>query len=376
MDFTVLTVEALKSLSLMVGSYGLAIILLTIAIRIALWPLNVSQQRSMKKMQVLQPKMKMIQDRYKSDPQQMQAKMMEFYKENKFNPMSGCLPLLLQMPVFILLYSALMSPQFIQVAGDSKFLFINRLDATMKGQVGKPFDGTFNASGHDSFSTPKHITLYIGDKVYKEAEFTRQAKKNAVAIQGDIVPGQNIEFKIRQDDINESFTNLAKITKAEADIVDRNTREAERITFIKQGDLFLASVPTVPIKSNFNFDVFILVAIFGATMFVSQKIMMATTASTSMDPNQAAMQKTMGTMMPIMLTATFIFIPIPAGVLLYMIVSNVIQVLQTVVINKQIDDEESKKNSAKSGVAAMGAKKIKAKEVVTVDNQEPSIEGE
>ena len=68
MDFTTLTIEALKALASVVGSYGLAIILLTVVIRLAMWPLNVSQQRSMKMMQSLQPKIKAIQDRYKNDP--------------------------------------------------------------------------------------------------------------------------------------------------------------------------------------------------------------------------------------------------------------------------------------------------------------------
>ena len=123
MDFTTLTIDVLKLLSV-VGGYGVGIILLTIIIRLAMWPLGVSQQRSMKMMQTLQPKLKAIQDRYKNDPQTMQRKMMEFYKEHKFNPMSGCFPLLIQMPIFILLYSALMSPQFIQMAGNTEFFFV------------------------------------------------------------------------------------------------------------------------------------------------------------------------------------------------------------------------------------------------------------
>ena len=92
-----------------------------------MWPLGLSQQRSMRMMQLLQPKMKAIQERYKSNPQVMQQKLMEFYKEHKFNPMGGCLPLLIQMPIFILLYSALISPQFIQVAGEQHFLFVDSL---------------------------------------------------------------------------------------------------------------------------------------------------------------------------------------------------------------------------------------------------------
>ena len=94
-------VDFLGLLAKIVGNYGWAIILLTIIVRAAMWQLNVQQQRSMKMMQSLQPKMKAIQDRYQSNPQVMQQKMMEFYKEHKFNPMGGCMPLLIQMPIFI-----------------------------------------------------------------------------------------------------------------------------------------------------------------------------------------------------------------------------------------------------------------------------------
>ena len=149
MDFTTLTIDVLKLLSF-AGSYGIGIILLTVIVRLAMWPLGVSQQRSMRTMQLLQPKMKAIQDRYKSNPQVMQQKMMEFYKEHKFNPMAGCFPLLIQMPIFILLYSSLMSPQFIQMAGDSQFLFINRLDATLKTSAGVSNNGTFGLSKYDT----------------------------------------------------------------------------------------------------------------------------------------------------------------------------------------------------------------------------------
>ena len=83
LDFVGLTIEILKILASWVGSYGLAIVVLTLIVRAALWPLNASQQRSMRMMQKLQPKLKGIQDRYKSNPQVMQQKMMEFYKEHK-----------------------------------------------------------------------------------------------------------------------------------------------------------------------------------------------------------------------------------------------------------------------------------------------------
>lgn len=95
MDFVQLTIMILKGLANIVGNWGLAIIALTIIVRLLMWHSSVAQQRSMRTMQALQPKMKMIQDRYKSDPQMMQRKMAEFYKDHNFNPMGGCLPMLM-----------------------------------------------------------------------------------------------------------------------------------------------------------------------------------------------------------------------------------------------------------------------------------------
>ena len=364
MDFTTLTINFLKELSNIFGSYGLGIIALTVIIRLAMWPLNVSQQRSMRTRQQPQPPMKAIQDRYKNNPQLMQQKMMEFYKEHKFNPMAGCLPLLIQMPIFILLYSSLMSPQFISMAGQSKFLFINRLDATLKGNAGISNDGKFSVGNRDTFSLNKNIKVYIGDKELENAKLSNP--RNAVKVQGDITPGQPVDLKISLDDFDLKFSQLAQITSAEATVTDNNTREIEKVKFVKSGDNLIASVPTAAAKSSFNYDVLLLVVIFGASMFLTQKIMMATNKMAQADPAQEAMQKTLGTMMPVMLTATFLFIPIPAGVLLYLIASNIIQVAQTLVINKQLEIEDDKKKNKKilsEKDDLPETKKVEAKEI-------------
>ena len=371
LDFTTLTIDFLKQLSNIFGSYGLGIIALTVIIRLAMWPLNVSQQRSMKTMQKLQPKMKAIQDRYKNNPQMMQQKMMEFYKEHKFNPMAGCLPLLIQMPIFILLYSSLMSPQFISMAGQSNFLFINRLDATLKGNAGVSNDGKFSVGSRDTFSLNKNIKVYIGDKELEGAKLSNP--RNALKVQGEITPGEPVDLKISLDDFDLKFSQLAKITKAEATVTDNNTREIEKVTFTRQGEVLAASVPTLAAKASFNYDVLILVVIFGASMFLTQKIMMATNKMASADPAQEAMQKSLGTMMPVMLTATFLFIPIPAGVLLYLISSNIIQVFQTMIINKQLDMETEQQKLAKGTVSdetPLNTKKVKAKEIKNIEKED------
>ena len=349
MDFVGLTIELLKILASFVGSYGLAIVVLTLIVRAALWPLNASQQRSMKMMQNLQPKLKAIQDRYKSNPQVMQQKMMEFYKEHNFNPMGGCLPLLIQMPIFILLYSALMNPAFIQAAGNSKFLFIDRLDTTLRASAGISNDGKMGTSKYDTFIPGKVAKVYLPEEVLNNVKITKP--KNALEVQGEIKPGENIDFKMSLDHLDLKFSQLDKIEKAEITITDVNTKEMENITFKRQGDLLIASVPTVEIKKEFHWDVLALIVLFGITMWLSQKLIMATNKNkTELDPTQEAIQKSMGTFMPVMIIGTFVIIPIPAGVFIYLIVSNIVQVIQTVVINKQLDMEaEAKKVAASDG---------------------------
>ena len=97
----------LRNLFELVGNFGVAIILLTCLIRGLLFPIAQKQFSSMAAMKAVQPKMKAIQERYKDDKQLQQQKIMELYKEEKVNPLAGCLPLLLQIPIFFALYKVL-----------------------------------------------------------------------------------------------------------------------------------------------------------------------------------------------------------------------------------------------------------------------------
>jgi YidC/Oxa1 family membrane protein insertase len=89
----------------LIPNYGIAIILLTLLVKILLFPLTKKSSESTLRMQTLAPKVKEIQAKYKDNPQQMNAKMAEFYKQEGYNPMSGCLPLLIQFPIFIAMYN-------------------------------------------------------------------------------------------------------------------------------------------------------------------------------------------------------------------------------------------------------------------------------
>lgn len=91
----------------LVGNYGVAIILVTLLIRVLLMPINISSYKSMKSMQKVQPLLKAVKEKYKNDPKRLQVETMNIMKENKVNPLGGCLPMLLQLPIFIALYNVL-----------------------------------------------------------------------------------------------------------------------------------------------------------------------------------------------------------------------------------------------------------------------------
>lgn len=99
----------LKSLYAWVGNWGIAIIILTVIIKLLFYPLSAASYRSMAKMRVLAPKMQRLKEQYGDDRQRMQQAMMDLYKTEKINPLGGCLPIVVQIPVFIALYWVLLA---------------------------------------------------------------------------------------------------------------------------------------------------------------------------------------------------------------------------------------------------------------------------
>lgn len=117
-------VAILKFFHAIIPNYGVAIILLTILVRIVFWPLTRKSTISMRKMSEVQPKIKALQEQFKDNPQRMQQEVWAVYRENKVNPMAGCLPMLVQIPVFIALFTVLRSAVELRYAS---FLWISDL---------------------------------------------------------------------------------------------------------------------------------------------------------------------------------------------------------------------------------------------------------
>lgn len=136
-------VVSLKWIYRVIPNYGVAIILLTFIIRLIFWPVTHRGTESMKKMQALQPQMKELREKFKDKPQKLQQEMMALYKEHKVNPfLGGCLPMLIQIPVFIALYNILRSDIGLRFAG---FLWVADLSEAENLLVGTlPFGLALN----------------------------------------------------------------------------------------------------------------------------------------------------------------------------------------------------------------------------------------
>src|SRR5215208_2415093 len=119
--------------------WGPAIIGLTIVIRLAILPLTYKQVRSMQEMQRFSPEIQRIRDRYKEDKTRQNEELMKLYQEHGFNPLSSCLPLILQLPFFFGLYQTLRSAGFreeVHASGGGQFLFIPDITEPLKGNTG------------------------------------------------------------------------------------------------------------------------------------------------------------------------------------------------------------------------------------------------
>jgi YidC/Oxa1 family membrane protein insertase len=157
---------ALIWLNGIVGNFGVAIIVLTIIVKVAFWPITHKSNKSMKRMQKIQPMVKELREQYKDDKQKLNQATMELYKREKVNPLGGCLPILIQIPVFIALYYTLGNAFEIRHAS-----FLWAKDLTQADTVGHIFGIAINP-----FAIMMAITMLLQQKMTPTATDPAQAK--------------------------------------------------------------------------------------------------------------------------------------------------------------------------------------------------------
>lgn len=270
--------------------YGLAIIILTIIIRLLLLPLTVKQYSSTLKMQEIQPKIQEIQKRYKNDKEKLNEELMKFYQENNVNPAGGCLPLVIQMPIIIALYNVIQRPLRYMV-GKSDAV-ITEIMKHIPGNAPERIVGTGNSSDIS-------IINYFTNHMDKLPDVSNLLSKSDV--------------------LNMNFfgLNLGLLPKW-------NPKE----------------IMSSPMPGQYA--VLLLIPIFAVlTTYLSIKFSTLQTAKNNKDQNknqsqQEAMQNSMQNSMKItmpLVTAIFVF-SVPAGLGLYWIVGNIFQIFQQLFMNK------------------------------------------
>lgn len=291
----------------LVNSLGIAIIIFTAFTRICMLPIAFKQQKSMQIMRKIQPKMKKIQDKYKGcegDPElqrKMNMEMQKLYSENNYNPFGGCLPLLIQFPIFIAIYYIMQNPnEFINIIND---LYLE-LATSIQG-----IDGYVDAIRPLAVPlVPKGMTIDIANSADLAKVLSKLTPENWEVIQSSL-----------------------NITEG-SEIFDLITIKHSIETF-----LGLNLVETV----GWSFPKVLIPIFSGVTTYLSSMLM--TKRSGNTDPNMVRQQKTMNIIMPIFMV--WITTSLPGGVGIYWITSNVFQMIQQVVLNKVFDNKEKKEEA-------------------------------
>lgn len=328
-----------------VPSYGLAIVALTLIVRFALYPLSAGSIRNMRKMRIVQPlmqkRMAEIKERYKDDPQKQQEEMVNVQKEFG-NPLAGCFPLLVQMPVLLALFATLRGSPF---ASANYSVNLQILPAAQIEQI-QP----------QAFATaPQNIYVADGEHV-KVAAILPSGNKLAVGeqtkIQYQTVEGKPFQVLLAEHPENKLIPDW-KITKGE----DRIKIDAQgNVEALQPGEVTLqGTIPGLAAEKGFLFidalgrvgatdpdgtihwDIVAMIVFFGISLYVSQ--MLSGQNSSGGNPQQDTVNK----ITPVIFSGMFLFFPLPAGVLMYMVIGNIFQTAQTYLLSREPLSEELQK---------------------------------
>ena len=320
----------------LVPSYGLAIIALTVVIRIALFPLSAGSIRSARRMKIAQPVMQKrqaeIKSKFSGNPKKQQEELGKLMNEFG-SPLAGCLPLIVQMPVLFALFATLRGSPFADVPYN-----IN-LKIVPQEQVATIDPKPYTSPRHSIFITEKaHYPI-----VASLPNGTKLGTEESVKINLQTTNGNNYSEVLSKFENGSKFRPSWKVSKGSEFIEVSNDGV---VTPLKPGDATIeAKIPGLAAKSGFlfikalgqvgfyvdgsiNWDIATLVGAFGLTLLLSQ---MLSGQGMPSNPQQSTANK----ITPVMITGMFLFFPLPAGVLLYMVVANVFQALQTFLLNKE-----------------------------------------
>ncbi len=364
-----------------VPNYGLAIIALTLVVRFVLFPVSANQLRSMRRMKianpVMQQRIKEVQERYKSDPAKQQEELAKVNSANfkEFgNPLSGCLPAIIQLPILFALFATLRGSPFADINYSLNF------------QIATPENAA--QIQHQPFTSPSQ-NVYFADRVHFPVLATAVNGTNiAIGEQSKIVlqTSQGKDFNALATEYPDvELTTRWKVTKGQdlVEVLEDGTviaKQAGDATVqatvpglaSNKGFLFIKALGKTGVTNadgSINWDIVIMVLGFGISLYANQNISSGSTPKPSNPSPETSQQDTMNKLTPIIFSGMFLFFPLPSGVMLYMLIANIFQTLQAFIVAKEPLPENLQKLVAVSANSAPTAKATKADSKSTVSSK-------
>jgi len=320
-----------------VPSYGLAIVALTLVIRFALYPLSAGSIRNMRRMKVVQPMMQKrqqeIRDRYKNDPAKQQEEMAKLMQEFG-NPLAGCLPLVLQMPILFALFATLRGSPFSDVPYSINFQILpkEQIEQIQPQAFSTKPSNVYVADGVHSVITavaPSGTKLAVGEKTKLEFQTQTGAPFESLVAQypeSDLTPRYEVtngadRVKINEDGTIEALQPGDVTIKALIPGLAAN----KGFLFIDK----LGRVGAIDSDGSIHWDIVGMILFFGVSIYINQ--MLSGQGASSSNPSQDTVNK----LTPILFSGMFLFFPLPAGVLMYMVIANIFQTLQTFILSRE-----------------------------------------
>ncbi len=353
----------------LVPSYGLAIVALTVVIRLALFPLSAGSIRSARRMRIAQPVMQKrqaeIKSRFANNPQKQQEEIQKLMKEFG-SPLAGCLPLLVQMPILFALFATLRGSPFADVP------YTLNLKVLPSDQIAAVEPKPFTSASHSIFVTETdHVPVIAG-----LPGGTKLGAGESTKIQLQTKSGDAFSDVLTGVENGQRFLPSWSVTKGDGVV---SVSSDGTITAISPGDATVeGKIPGIAARSGFlfikalgqvgfytegsiNWDIAILVGAFGLSLLASQLL---SGMGMPANPQQATANK----ITPVMITGMFLFFPLPAGVLLYMVIANIFQAGQTFLLTREalpdnlqaILNEQMKQqaSTAMAGTAGQGGSRL------------------
>ena len=310
-----------------VKNYGLAIILFSILLKVLLLPLTIKQQKTLKKSQKVQVKLKEIQDKYSNNPEKLNQEMIDLYKRENMSPFSGCLSSILQIILLLAMFYLVSKP----------LTYMKKVDAE---EINTYKEAIVQEQGENSVSTtyPEiSIIKYINNKIDNPEENNTEIVNNV----------DNTVAEINENEINnEVKENVAISEEVEEEKLNINKDLYINMNFL---GVDLSSIP----KDNYSdWKVFIIPLLYIISSCISIKMTAVQTKKPEKeDENKkeeepdmtAQMGKSMTWMMPIL--AVTVSLIAPLGLALYWLVNNILMIIERLIIDKFIVSKEEEDNA-------------------------------